>query len=160
MKQVFESENIRFVEVSESLVNEYLTMVNDYEHVGRLIGGPPKTYTVEKEIQWVRGKLEEKATVWSMIEKNGDAFIGNIELMDVHDGRGELGIAITAAKQDRGFGTEAVSALVRYGTERLGLDRIVLRTDPANARAIHVYEKCGFRENDRSDGHVCMEIRE
>ena len=39
MKQVFESSRISFVEVSEQLVNDYLTMVNDYENINRFIGG-------------------------------------------------------------------------------------------------------------------------
>jgi diamine N-acetyltransferase len=157
MKTVFESERISFVEVSESLIGDYLVMVNDMENVNRFIGGSHEPYTEEKEIRWVNKKLAEKAPVFSMIEKNTGEFIGNIELMDVSDTEGELGIAITAAKQEQGFGTEAVTALTRYGLDQLGLSRVFLRTNPANSRAIHVYEKCGFREYDRSDEHVFME---
>ena len=158
MKQIFESKNIRFVEVSEELVPNYLTMVNDYEHVGKLIGGSQKNYTAEQEIKWVRGKLEEKAVVFSMLEKKTGEFIGNIELMDVTDSSGELGIAITAAKQDLGFGTEAICAMIRYGMDELGLDRISLKAWPYNVRAIHVYEKCGFTEYNRTSDDVFMEI--
>lgn len=158
MKQIFESQNIRFVEVSEDLIADYLTMVNDYDHVNRFLGGSRKTYTEEQEKEWVRRKLEEEAVVFSMIEKSTGEFIGNIELMDVTETSGELGIAITAAKQDLGLGTEAIRALIRYGTETLGLQRIGLKAFPGNSRAIHVYEKCGFREYDRTDNDVCMEI--
>ena len=157
-KQIFESDNISFVEVSERLAEDYLVMVNDVEHVDRFIGGGHEAFTLEQEINWVRKKLAEKAHVFSMIDKKSGEFIGNVELMDPVDATAEFGIAITAAKQDRGYGTEAVRALVRYGTERLGLKRIVLRAMPFNARAIHVYEKCGFREYDRTEDHVCMEI--
>lgn len=83
MDQVFESNRITFVEVSELLVNDYLDMVNDYENVNRFIGGKHKTYTAEQERKWVQKKLEEKALVFSMLEKKSGAFIGNIELMDV-----------------------------------------------------------------------------
>lgn len=158
MKQIFESCRISFAEVSEKLVKDYLIMVNDYENVNRFIGGKHKSFTEEQELEWVHEKLQEKALVFSMIEKKSGEFIGNIELMDVHDAAGELGIAITAAKQDSGFGTEAVSALVEYGTRKLGLKRIFLRADPQNSRAIHVYQKCGFKEYDRTDAHICMEI--
>lgn len=157
MKQVFESENIRFVEVSEQLVRDYLVMVNDVENVGRLIGSVHPPFSEEKELRWVRGKLAEKAPVFSMLEKKSGAFIGNIELMDVKDRAAELGIAITAAKQDRGFGTEAVRALTEYGFERLGLERIFLAVFPDNLRAIRVYEKCGFREYARTEKDVYME---
>ena len=93
-----------------------------------------------------------------MLEKGTGAFVGNIELMDVADGNGELGVAITAGMQDRGFGSEAVSAMVQYGMDRLGLHRVFLKVFPDNARAIHVYEKCGFREYDRTEDDVFMEI--
>ena len=157
MKQVFESDRIRFVEVSELLVPDYLVMVNDVEHVDRFIGGWHEPFTEEQEIRWVREKLREKAPVFSMIDRESGRFIGNIELMDVSASAGELGIAVTADQQDRGYGTEAVSAMTKYGMERLGLKRIYLRTNPDNARAIRVYEKCGFREYGRTETYVYME---
>ncbi len=158
MKQVFESERIRFVEVSERLVGDYLVMVNDFENVERFLGGVHEPYTEAQEIRWVRKKLEENAPVYSMLEKSSGAFIGNIELMDPNGTEAELGIAVTAQKQNMGYGTEAVSALTAYALERLDLKRIFLRTNPENARAIRVYEKCGFREYRRTDRHVYMEI--
>ena len=158
MKQIFESDNISFVEVSECLVNDYLTMVNDYENVNRFIGGKHKSYTAEQERKWVQEKLEEKAFVFSMLEKKSGEFIGNIELMDVNNSVGELGIAITASKQNAGYGTEAVSSITEYGFRQLGLKRVFLRTNPQNSRAIHVYQKCGFKEFDRTDEHIYMEF--
>lgn len=158
MKQVFESDHISFVEVSEQLVNDYLTMVNDYENVNRFIGGKHKSYTAEQERKWVQEKLEEKAFVFSMLEKKSGEFIGNIELMDPTDSEGELGIAITAKMQNVGFGTEAVIALTEYAIHQLGLKRVFLRTNPQNSRAIHVYQKCGFKEYDLTDEHIYMEF--
>ena len=158
MKQIFESENISFVRVTESLVKDYLTMVNDIDHVARFIGRRLDPIPAEKERQWVRQKLAEQAVLFSMLEKKTGAFIGNIELMDVANGAGELGIAITAAMQDKGYGTEAIPAMVRYGMDTLGLRRIFLKVYPDNARAIRVYEKCGFREYDQTADDVFMEI--
>ena len=158
MKQIFDSERISFVEVSEELADDYLVMVNDYERVNRFIGGDKKTYTQEQEIQWVRKKLQEKSTVYSMIDKKSRKFIGNIEFMDPAEDEAELGIAITGEMQDQGYGTEAIHAFIRYGVDQLGLKRIFLRTNPANHRARHVYEKCGFREYNRDEEHVYMEL--
>ena len=93
-----------------------------------------------------------------MIEKKSGDFIGNIELHDVHDSEGELGISITAEKQNLGYGTEAVCAITKYGIDYLALNRIVLKANPENARAIHVYRKCGFQEYHRTDNHIFMEI--
>ncbi len=158
MKQVFESKRIRFVEVTEDLVNDYLEMVNDEKNYTSSSGGRVKSYTVEQEVKWVREKLEEKAAVFSMIEKKSGKFIGNIELMDPTDSDAELGIAITAKMQNHGFGTEAVLALTEYARNRLGMKRVFLRTNPKNSRAIHVYQKCGFKEYDRTDDHIYMEL--
>ena len=158
MTTVFTSENIRFVQVSEELVPDYLAMVNDWERVGKLIGSRRDPIPEEKERRWVQKKLAENAPLFSMLERETSAFIGNIELMDIADGAGELGIAVTAAMQDRGYGTEAVRAMVRYGMDTLGLCRVFLKVFPDNARAIRVYEKCGFREYDRTADDVFMEI--
>lgn len=158
MEQLFESENIRYVRVSELLLRDYLEMVNDIEHVGRFIGRRTELVSEEKELRWVRGKLEEQAALFSMLEKKSGAFIGNVELMDLADSQAELGIAVTAKMQDRGYGTEAVRAVVAYGMKELGLRRIVLKAYPDNARAIRCYEKCGFREYDHTDEDVFMEI--
>jgi diamine N-acetyltransferase len=158
MKQVFESENIRFVEVSEQLIEEYLLMVNDYENVNRFLGGENKLYSPEQERNWVKKKLAEKAQVFSMIEKKSGEFIGNIEFFDLKEKEAELGIALTAKMQNRGYGTEAIRAFTKYGADHLGLTRIRLRANTENDRAIHVYEKCGFREYARNDEEVSMEL--
>ena len=157
MKQIFESDRIRFVEITEALIPDYLIMVNDLENVEKYLGGPHESYTEAQEIEWVQTNLREKNPVFSMIEKKSGEFIGNIELMNVKDAVGELGIAITAGKQNLGFGTEAITALKIYAVNRMGLNRIFLRVFPDNARAIRVYEKCGFSEYDRTESDVFME---
>ena len=48
--------------------------------------------------------------------------------------------------------------MIRYGMDALDLRRVYLKAFPFNARAIHVYEKCGFREYDRTAEDVFMEI--
>ena len=156
MNTVFETENIKFIELTESLVEDYLAMINDI-NVARLLGRT-KTVTEEGELNWIRMNLENKAPVFSMIEKSSGKFIGNIELMDVHDEEAELGITITASMQDKGYGTESVPAIVDYGMKKLNLKRIFFRVFPDNLRAIHVYEKCGFREYGRTEEDVLMEI--
>ena len=158
MEQVFVSDRIRFVAVSERLIPEYLCMINDWEHVERFFAGAREPYTEEQEREWVQSVLARHATVFSMLEKDSGAFIGNIEIMDAHDGAGELGIVITANMQNKGYGTEAVRALTAYAMKECGLKRIFLRTRIDNARALRVYQTCGFRELRRTDTHVVMEF--
>ena len=159
MRQVFESDNIRFVQLDESLIQDYLAMVNDMENVGKLIGST-RTFTEEEETEWIRTKLENNFRIFSMIDKATGEFIGNIEIMDVEgdETSGELGICITAKQQERGFGSEAIPATLRYAAKEYGLKRFMLRVFPFNDRAVHVYEKCGFREYDRAPDDIFMEI--
>ena len=158
MEQVFESDNIIFVNVTEELLYDYLEMVNDIENVARFIGKRTKPYSVDEEKAFIQSKIEEKSHMYSMIERSGGDFIGNIEFMDIKDGAAELGIAITAAKQNLGYGAESIHRMLEYGFHSLGLERVFLKVYPDNERAIHVYEKCGFSEYDRTEEDIFMEI--
>jgi diamine N-acetyltransferase len=57
----------------------------------------------------------------------------------------EIGIAIGDKRfWNQGFGTEAMSLMVRYGFNDLNLHRIYLQVYETNPRAIRSYEKAGF----------------
>lgn len=155
---VFESENIIYVKISESLIEDYLTMVNDIKHVARFIGKRRTPYSLEEELEFVRGKIKERGPIYSMLERGTEEFIGNIEFMDIEDGCGVLGIALTFGKQDKHYGTEAIHRMLQYGFSDLGLERVILRVYKENARAMHVYEKCGFRKYDETEDEFLMEI--
>ncbi len=71
MKTVFETEHIRFVKVTEELVDEYLAMINDIEHVGRFIGRT-KTITRQDEADWVQEKITENAPLFPCWKKKAE----------------------------------------------------------------------------------------
>lgn len=155
MKELLASSRISYVGVSEELLDDYLAMVNDPE-VGSLIGieGPVGEAW---ERNWVKGKVEEKAPLFSMIEKETGTFIGNIELMDPTADCAELGISIVREKQNKGYGKEAIRTILDYAKRR-GMTRVFLKVYPQNARAIRVYSECGFKEYDRTEKQIFMEI--
>ena len=157
MNTVFESARILFNKVSLAYIDDYLKMVNDHEKVNKYLCYGRTDFTKEDEVAWVETAIKEKKLVYSMFEKATNRFIGNIELMHPSQSEAELGIALTGDMQDKGFGTEAITALLRYGFTTLGLTRIYLRTHPKNQRAIHVYQKCGFTEYNRTSDTVFME---
>ena len=158
MVTVFESANIRFVLFTEELVDEYLTMVNDIEHVAKYIGERRTPYTKEEELEFIRNQKLMQPYTYSMIEKATGEFIGNTGFMNVKDGEAELGIVITYAKQNVGFGAEAINSLINYGWNNLPINRVYLEVYIDNDRAIHLYEKCGFTEYKRTDKDIFMEI--
>ncbi len=71
----------------------------------------------------------------------------------------EVGISIGAKEWwNKGYGSEAMELMVKYGFETLNMHRIWLRVFERNKRAIRSYEKVGFihegqmRESDYKDG--------
>ncbi len=58
-------------------------------------------------------------------------------------------IIIGAEHTGRGFGTDAMRTLIRYGFEEMGLNRIGLGVWAFNTRAIASYTKAGFVEEGR-----------
>ena len=55
----------------------------------------------------VKEKLNEDATIFSMIEKETNEYIGNVEIMKIIENVGEIGITITPLKQNKHYGQEA-----------------------------------------------------
>ena len=143
LKIVFESENLIYVKLSESLIEDYLKMVND-KAVASMISHKEKTYTYEGEKAWVEEKLSNNNACYSMIEKATNEFVGNIELMYIENSTAEIGISITSEKQNKHYGTEAMKAIIKYGTEALNIENFHLFVFDNNFRAIHCYEKVGF----------------
>ena len=158
MDKVFESENIIYVRPSFDLVPDYLEMVNDIENVAKFIGDRREPLTEQQEMDYIKDKIDNNAVMFSMMEKGTDRFIGNIEFFNRVFEEAEWGIAITASMQNKGYGKEALKRSVQYGFDELGLTRIYLGVYADNPRAIHVYESCGFKEYDRNDVDVFMEI--
>jgi RimJ/RimL family protein N-acetyltransferase len=72
----------------------------------------------------------------------GEVLLGHI---DRANGSAELGIFIgEPAEWGKGYGTDAVNALVDFGFAEMRLERIWLNVWTENRRAIHAYEKAGF----------------
>ena len=143
MIKVFSSENIDYVKVDPNLINDYLKMINDKE-IQKQIGLDNITVTFDNEMEWVRKNMQNDSTTYSMIEKSTNEFIGNIEIMNIENNKGEIGICITTDKQDKHYGQEAMKRIVEYAYNELKLDEVWLNVHGDNPRAIKCYEKCNF----------------
>ena len=144
MIKVFESERIDYVKVDPNLINDYLKMINDRELQG-FIGLSNITISFDQEMEWVRENMKSDSTTYSMIEKDTNEFIGNIEVMHIENNKAEIGICITRDKQDKHFGKEAMDRIIKYCYEELKLDEVYLNVHSDNPRAIKCYENCGFK---------------
>lgn len=84
--------------------------------------------------------------IWHVNEQ-GRNLIGQITMGGVMYGamRGaHIGYWIDRAYANRGFTTQAVNMLTRFGFEELGLHRIEINIRPENAPSIKVAEKAGY----------------
>ena len=84
---------------------------------------------------------------WYAIERRQDrVIIGTLSLRDIEaPSSARLGISLGSDYVDHGFGTEAMRTFLPYYFRRLGFQRLVLDVAAANKRAVHVYDKLGFR---------------
>lgn len=77
----------------------------------------------------------------------GQVFLGS---GSPEDRSAELGISIgDKARWDGGYGTDAMRTVCRFGFQMMNLHRIQLGVYVENERAVHVYERIGFRTEAR-----------
>lgn len=89
----------------------------------------------------------EEKFYYTIRKKNDDSLIGFISLSEVllKNRRGELGIGIPAKEnRGRGYGSEAITCLLHFAFDHLGLHKVNLSVNANNSQAIHVYESLGF----------------
>ena len=146
MEIVFESDNLYFVRVNNSLIKDYLNMMNDND-INKYLSLRKRTFDYEDEILWIQRNLNN--TAYSIIEKKTNEFVGNIEILDVINNVAVIGIAITKLKQNRHYGSESIKRFIRYCIDDLNLDGIELSVYSHNKRAINCYLNLGFVEYNR-----------
>jgi len=116
-------------------------------------------------------RASQSVAIFAIEERKSGELVGSCQLLNVslQHRSADLQIRIgEAAARDRGIGSDAVAALVRFGFGTLGLHRIALTVRSDNPRAIRAYEKSGFvregllRDAARiEDGYVdlvCMAV--
>lgn len=138
-------------------VDELMSYLNDSEVLHGLGRWRPASRVEEEE--WVanQGKSEHDV-VFAVARKDDDRFLGNAGLhrLNFCARKGVLGVFLGAKEEwNKGYGSEAVKLLVKYGFEILNLNRVVLHVFEFNARAVRAYEKAGFQREGvlRQEGY-------
>ena len=144
MNVIFESERIIYVRPSFDLVPDYLEMVNDIDNVARFIGERSEPLTEQQEIDYIKDKMDNNATMFSMLEKGTNKFIGNIEFFNRVFEEAEWGIVITTSMQNKGYGTLLLEYAVRQCT---GTPTLWILEN--NKGAERLYRRIGFRKTGR-----------
>lgn len=143
---MLEGKKIRLRAVERVDLPIFVKWINDLEVTEFLAINPPMS--MEEEEKWFAnlGKTEDK--VFSIDTTDGK-LIGNVGLMKFNwEDRSVLfGIMIGEKEYwSKGYGTDAIETLLRYVFEEMNMNKVYLIADERNARALHCYEKIGFRK--------------
>ena len=88
---------------------------------------------------------------WGISDAASGRVIGTCTLLSVSmpNERGEIGFALARDQWGRGLAREAVTTLITFAFEQLGLHRLEADVDPRNDRSLRVLERLGFRREGR-----------
>ena len=116
---------------------------------GNRLTGTQRTFTREQMARWCERVAEAEARVdCAIVSADDGRFLGEVVLNDIDDTNRSANFRIALAGTEhygKGYGTEAARLMLAYGFERLRLHRVELEVFAFNTRAVHVYEKLGFR---------------
>jgi RimJ/RimL family protein N-acetyltransferase len=143
--------NLRAMEMADLERNH--RWINDREVTWGLAMRYEMSLAAEEE--WMRNRTSKGVTysdVGFAIETKDGLHIGNCGLHQASPEHrdAEAGIMIgDKAYWSKGYGSDALATLLRFGFQEMNLHRVGLRVYDFNARAIASYRKCGFVEEGR-----------
>lgn len=121
---------------------------NDPE-VTHLLGGFSSGYSMEDLKEWISFHRTRSDEVLWVIADPEDACVGHVGLyqIDYRVRKAEFAIMIgDKSLWNKGIGGQVTKAVIDFGFRQLNLHRIHLDVLASNPRAIHLYEKMGFRQ--------------
>lgn len=140
-----------------SLVGIRPVRVADSESLYPLIAGTPVTDAIVWEgptsLEQYRETLRRREReflagtghTFTIVERATDRPVGTVVLrVEEPPGWASVGIWLGQIGQGRGYGTEAVGLIVRYGFEQLGLQCIEAQILVGNVASRRAFEKNGF----------------
>jgi len=138
----------------EEISKSFAQWNRDSEFMRLLDTDPPRLYSSKAIKNWLEKELEKTPDMyWFAIRTlEDDRLLGDVTLSVINWGSREAfaGIAIGAREfWGKGYGTDAMQLLLRYGFIELNLQRISLDVFEFNQRALRSYEKAGFRLEGR-----------
>lgn len=121
---------------------------NDWKVI-RTLGGFSSGYSIKDLHEWVefhRNRNDE--IIWVIVDRAEDICLGHVGFYGIDHRVRKAEFAILIGEKScwgKGLGQSITQAMIDYGFDQLNLHRIELEVLANNARAIHIYEKLGFR---------------
>jgi len=125
-----------------------------------------KPTTIKHWEDWFeKNETDDSCIYLGIVKKDDDKIIGFANFSGInwsHRVAKEFGVVIGEKDEwDKDYGTEAIKLMLDYGFKTLNFHRIELGVMEYNGRAIHVYEKVGFKREGKKreawyiDGKWC-----
>ncbi|MCH5584598.1 GNAT family N-acetyltransferase [Shimazuella sp. AN120528] len=116
----------------------------------RRLTGTQKCFTRESVRHYIESKSRDQSSILLLIGlQEKDQIIGDIQLLDIDTINRNCYIRISIdnnENQGKGYGTEAMKLMLDYAFGILNLHRVELNVFTYNQKAVHVYEKLGFKK--------------
>jgi len=106
--------------------------------------------------KWAYDARKGNRIVWGITLNNQRDIIGTIGFHMIHKEhfRAEVGYMLSPQNWNHGFMFEALTAIIHFGFQSMGLHSIEARVNPSNSGSTHLLKKLGFiREGYFKEDH-------
>ena len=156
--QLFEAKDVRFGPIDHETHPEIESKWTHDADFMRLMELKPvrplSPAMVKKQHEAIEKEMDENKNLFyfTIRTRENDRFIGNalVEWVDWANGNGFIRLGIGAVEDQRkGYGSQALSMLLRYAFGELNLYRVTAVVPAYNEGAIRLFQKFGFMEEVR-----------
>lgn len=156
MDDIFRGDLVRLSGDDPQTIAEAFSRWNrDSEYARLLDDEPPRLRSVQSIKEWLEKEFEkgeEMRYFFTIRTLADDQLIGFIGLFAIDWNHGNAWVGIGLGERNywgNGYGTDAMQVILRYAFRELNLHRVSLDVFEYNPRALHSYEKAGFKIEGR-----------
>lgn len=145
------------IEDAEALLKHAVKVYGE----GRNLLTAPEEFnvTLEQEVQWLKDNMEKGHL--TLVAEQESTIVGMLNATKGTRKRVKhicmFGISIQDDYCNNGLGSKMIQRLLEWAKEDKDIEKVCLEVFAHNERAIHVYEKLGFRVEGRKERHVKFE---
>ena len=151
-EDIFQGELVRLAAVDLETISEtFSRWTRDSQYMRLLDSGAARPFSVKSAKEMLEKELEGNSPDLYMFLirtlSDGRA-IGSISLDGVQGHHSDAYVSIGIGERrcwGQGYGTDAMRVILSYAFNELNLNRVSLNVFAYNSRAIHTYEKLGFK---------------
>ena len=138
---------------------ENFTLSRSDAETCNLIGAHGNTYTVEKVKEYMPEPSLDMGDkkIFTIISNSDGRYIGDIRLVRINNEVFEIGICILPEERSKGYGTDAIKAIIGYAFNSMEASKVTLRVYQNNPRAKRLYERLGFRDEKTVDDNYIID---